>query len=233
MKKILFGFLIVSLFISVSSALTIDELFSKLQENKGKIQNLQADITTSITSNVKGMKSMEQKGHIWTKSVDKSKTEMYSPMKQITIVNGTMMAMISPDTGQKQIQDLSKVKGYEKNKNQEMDFEKAKEKFSFSMKEEKGGFIITGIPKDDNKFMGKMEVYVNSAKMAPSKINIYNPTGKLINSTSIEYKQISGVNVPYKNTSQVNLPNGSMKVEMVYENIKVNEGISDKEFAIN
>ena len=80
--------------------------------------------------------------------------------------------------------------------------------------------------------MGKMEIYVDSARMVPTKISIYTPHGKLINSTEIEYKKIAGVYVVYKNTSSVNLPNGSMKVEMVYSNLKVNEGIKDEEFEI-
>ncbi|MFC1496745.1 outer membrane lipoprotein carrier protein LolA [Candidatus Margulisiibacteriota bacterium] len=246
MKKILLT--ILALLIAsaaVSSALTLDELFNRLQANKGKIKSMQADISTTITSTVKEMNTMVQKGHIWTKGTDKSKTEMYSPTKQITITNGDMMAMISPDTGQKQIQDLSKIKGHQGQpassagrQGGTMDLEAAKEKFDFSLRTlapstlDPCPYIITGIPKDDNKFMGKMEVYVDSAKMVPTKISIFTPTGKLMNETKIEYKKIAGVYVAYKNSSSVNLPNGSMKVEMVYSGIKINEGINDKEFEI-
>ncbi|MFC1496799.1 outer membrane lipoprotein carrier protein LolA, partial [Candidatus Margulisiibacteriota bacterium] len=218
--------------VSSAQAITVDELIKQIQSNRSAIKDMQADISTTITSSMQGMKTMVQKGHIWTKGTDKSKTEMYSPVKQITITNGDMMAMISPDTGQKQVQDLSKIKGHQGQQGGTMDLESAKEKFDFSMKTTSGGYVITGVPKDDNKFMGKMEVFVDSTKLVPTKISIYTPNDKLINETNIEYKKIAGVYVAYKNSSTVNLPNGKMKVEMVYSDIKVNEGIKDEEFEI-
>lgn len=217
--------------VSASNAITIEELFTKLQGNQGKIRDMQADITTKMTSSMKGMQGMEQKGHIWTKGNDKSKMEIYSPMKQTTITNGDQMAVIMPDTGQKHIQDLSKTPNAQNNSPQ-MNLEKAKEKFDFSVKQQSGGYLITGYPKDNNKFMGKMEIFVDYSKMAPTNIKMFNPSGQLMNETKIEYQNVSGVYVVYKNTSKVNLPNGKMDMVMTYSNVKVNQGISDSVFDI-
>lgn len=234
MKKVFCLLLLFLVFTATAcSAITIDELFTKLQANKTKITDMQADIITKMTSSMKGMQGMEQKGHIWTKGSDKSKMEISSPMRQTTITNGDKMAVIMPDTGQKHVQDLSKTAGPQDSKTAgQMDLEKAKEKFDFSVKEQSGGYLITGYPKDNNKFMGKMEIFVDSSMMVPAKIKMFNPAGQVLSETQIEYKQISGVYVVYRNTSKISLPNGKMTMEMGYSEIKVNEGIKDEEFEI-
>ena len=96
---------------------------------------------------------------MWTKGKDKSKIEMLSPMKQTTITNGSKMATINADTGQKFIQDLSKIKGQAPagQGRGQMDLDKAKEYFDLSLKKTKSGaYIISGQPKQNNKFLGKM-----------------------------------------------------------------------------
>lgn len=219
---------------TVCSGITIDELFNKIEANKNKIKDMQADITTKITSTAKGMKSMEQKGHIWTKGTDKTKMELYSPMKQITINNGEKVAMISPATGKKTVQDLPKSAQADgaQQKNDEMGLAKAKERFDFSLAAQSGGYLLTGKPKEKNKFMGKMELFIDGSKMVPTKISMFSPDGKLINQTTIEYAELAGVWIGVKNISSVTMPNGSMKVEMTYSNVKVNQGIGDSEFKI-
>ena len=48
----------------------------------------------------------------------------------------------------------------------------------------------------------------------------------------IEYQQIAGLWVPKKNRSLLNTPAGKMDVEVEFMNVKVNQGVSDKEFEI-
>jgi hypothetical protein len=67
--------------------------------------------------------------------------------------------------------------------------------------------------------------------------------GKLMSQSEIEYQRFSisyseapsiarseGVWVMTKTISNVSMPMGSMKMEMKYENIKVNQGLKDQEF---
>lgn len=233
MKKIMIAVLGVIFAASVAQAMTVDELFAKLKDNQGKIKDMQADVATKMVSNAKGMKDMTQKGHIWTKGKDKSKMEITSPQKQISITNGTKVAMISPDTGQKYVQDLSKTPGGEKQESAQMDFEKAKEKFNFSIKEFSKGYLIVGVPRGSNKIMGKMEVFVDGKKLVPEEIRVFNADSKKISDTRIEYKEIKGILVASRSFSSVSMPGGEMKIDMVYDNIKINENIPDSVFDVN
>ena len=236
---ILFSFLIV---LSASSSdLALDDVIKNIQSNQSKIKDMYAETTTIITSNIKmpgaaekGPQKMVQKGKMWSKGEGKSKIEMISPMKQVTITNGDKMAVIYPETGQKVIQDLKKLrdKSGMSDASKQMSLEKAKEFFDLSAKAKDNGYVITGIPKKENKFLDKMEFYVDGEKWVPIKILLYGPKDKLISQSEIEYQKISDVWVPVKNLSNISTPAGTMKVEMEFSNIKINKGISDKEFNI-
>jgi outer membrane lipoprotein-sorting protein len=229
--------------VSSEEALSLKDLLEKVQANQKKIKDMYAETTTTITSNMtvpgstqKGPQTMVQKGKMWTKGEDKSKVEMISPTRQITITNGDQMAIINPETGQKFVQDLAKLRekqGGMAQSSKQMDLEKAMEYFDLSVEQtEKGGYIITGVPKEDNKFLSKMDFHIDSVRWVPVKILMYGVEDKLMSRSEIEYKQISGVWVPMRNVSDVNTPMGRMNVEMVFEKVKVNEGIEDKEFAV-
>ena len=50
--------------------------------------------------------------------------------------------------------------------------------------------------------------------------------------SNIDYLKIKNIWVIKKSSSEVKLPMGSMKAEMRYDNIKLNEGIADSVFKI-
>ena len=235
--------LFLCLFIAASSFaadLTLEDLLSNIQSNQSQIKDMYAETTTTITSNLsmtgakgKGPQAMVQKGRMWTKGKDKSKIEMISPTRQITITNGDQMAIVNPETGQKMVQDLKTAGLQDRKTSGAMDLEKAMEYFDLSVKQTSDGeYVITGIPKERNKLLGKMEFYVDASRWVPVKILMYGPKDKLMSQSEIEHQEISGIWVPVKNISTVNSPAGKMKVEMAYENVKVNEGIKDQEFKI-
>ena len=227
---------------------TLQKVLVKIKSNQSKIKDQYAETTTIITSNMsmpgqtnKGPQKMIQKGKMWTKG-EKSKIEMLSPTKQITINDGEQMAIINPETGQKMIQPIKQLN--KSQLNNEMDLEKAMEFFNLSVSSQKSkdgkieSYIIKGVPKKQNKFMGKMEFYIDAQQWVPTKILMYGAKNKLMSRSEIEYKRFSiakgkdEVWIPVKNTSDVNTPMGKMKVEMGFSNIKINEGISDKEFEV-
>ena len=235
---------------SLAEDLSLKDLLTQIQSNQSKIKDMYAETTTTITSNIvmpgaikKGSQKMVQKGKMWTKGRDKSKIEMLSPTKQVTITNGDMMAIINPETGQKFIQDLKKLR--EKSGGQvvgqsggQMTLEKAMDYFDLSVRSQKTEdgeievYIIKGVPKEKNKFLSKMEFYINASRWVPVKILMYGPRDKLISRSEMEYEKISDIWIPIRNISDVNTPVGKMKVEMGFKNIKINKGISDKEFKI-
>ncbi|MFH1361407.1 MAG: outer membrane lipoprotein-sorting protein, partial [bacterium] len=122
----------------------------------------------------------------------------------------------------------------------EMSLEKAMEYFDLSLKKDNDSYVITGIPKERNKFMSKMEFYLDSKRWVPTKILMYGGNGKLLSRSEIEYVRVKGPGsrgqeelwVPEKNSSVVNTPMGKMEIEMVYSNIKVNQGIKDEVFRV-
>lgn len=61
---------------------------------------------------------------------------------------------------------------------------------------------------------------------------MYSPNGKAISTSDIEYEQFSDVWVAYKNTSSAVTPMGAIKTEMLFENVKVNEGVADSQFEV-
>jgi outer membrane lipoprotein-sorting protein len=241
--------LIVILIPSVVYAADIsaEALIAKLKETQSLVKDLQADTKTVITSNIsipgapsKGPQTVTQTGHIWQKGSNKSKVVITSPMKQITITNGSMMTMISPDTGQKVTQDLSKVQGAG-GKGQGMDATKALDYFNLTVRKNEGGtgeaeaYVISGTPKEANQFLGRMDFFIDAEKYIPIRIAMYTPKGALMSLSEMEYEPVvissaETVYVPKKIKSVVTMQMGSINTEMEYENIKVNQGIKESVF---
>ena len=245
------NFIIVPLLVIFSAAvfaadISLDSIIQNTRANQQKIHDLYAETTTKITSNLQmgasrgtGPQTMVQQGKMWSKGESKSKVEMLSPTHQTTITNGDKMAIINPETGQKMVQDLKKMREQGTVNSGQMSLEKLKEMFDLSVQstvdseQNKPIYIITGVPRKENKFLGKMVFYIDGAKWIATRVQMYDPKGKLLSQTDMEYQQIGGVYVPSKNFSNVTTPMGAMKVEMEYSNIKVNKGISDSEFKVD
>ncbi|OGC10435.1 hypothetical protein A3D23_07210 [candidate division WOR-1 bacterium RIFCSPHIGHO2_02_FULL_53_26] len=264
----IFGILVSSILMLPSFAadlpaeagLSLDDLIAKIQSNQSKIHDMYAETTTTITSNMvmpgqesRGTQKIIQKSKMWTKGQDKSKIEMLSPTRQITIINGDQMATINPETGQKVVQDLKKLRdksgGLAGGQSGQMTLDKISEFFYLSVRkldpsttEGVNTYVVTGVPKKENKFMGKMEFYVDSERWAPVKILMYDPKNRPMSQTEIEYSSVedksatasegSVIFVPLKNKSVVSSPMGKMEIEVEYTTVKVNGGISDKEFVV-
>lgn len=237
-KKMLFSVLSVLILSSfVLADMGLNELMGKVQGNQEKIKDMYVETSTVINSSMSmpgqkatGPQKMTQKAKMWTKG-KMSKMEMLSPQHQITINNGKKISMVNPETGQKMVQDIkgqgAGVKGQES-----MSLEKAQEYFNLSIAKKGNGYLITGIPKKPNQFLGKMEFLVDGATWLPTKIYMYDAKGKLMNLSNLSYQQVSGIYVPSKTTSVVTTPMGKMDVEMVYSNVKINQGLSDSIFTI-
>jgi outer membrane lipoprotein-sorting protein len=213
----------------------IEDILAKVSTNQSLIKDMQADITTVIKSEMKGKMESEQKGKIWIKGEDKSKIEMIKPVAQITITSGGKMMAVDPATGQKMVQDLKKLRektGQPDLGQGSMDKKKMLEYFDLKLKNVSGIIVIEAKPKKTNKFLGRVDFTIDSNRYLPVKIEIYNPAGNLVSATKIEYIKTKNVWVISKSVSEVKLPMGSMKAEMRYDNIKINEGISDSIFKI-
>lgn len=244
MKKI--GILIVLCLFAVpvlADDLSLEQILDKVQAQQGLVQDMYAETTTSITSNLQlpnskgqtGPQKMVQKSRMWTKGKDKTRVEMLSPTKQTTITNGDLMTIINPETGQTMTQDMSKLgdKGIGGSGNQGgMDLAKAKEYFNLSVKKSGKNYIVSGVPRQDNKFLTRLDFEIDSERWVPVTVRMYGTKNKLMNESKIEYQYFDkpGVYLPVKNFSRIDTPMGKMEVEMTYDNVKVNSGLKDKLF---
>ena len=91
---LLFGLLFIPS-VAFAADLGLDDIIQNIQSNQSKVKDMYAETTTTITSSIampgsesKGPQKMVQKGKIWTKGESKSKIEMLSPTRQVTITNG-------------------------------------------------------------------------------------------------------------------------------------------------
>ena len=226
--------------LSAVADLSLEEIIGKLQANQSKIKDMYVETLTTINSNMsapgqenKGPQKMVQKSKMWTKGQDKAKIEMLSPNKQVTITNGDKMVIINPETGQKMVQDLAKMRAQGMSSgNQGMNLDKVKEFFDLNVKQIGGQYVITGVPKKANQALGKMEFYIDQEKWQTVKIMMYDAKGRLINQSDIGYQEIDDVWVPAKNKSVMLTPMGKMDVEMEMSNVKINQGIKDSEFRV-
>ena len=239
-KSIIWGISLLAVLSVSSSAIDtkVQNILSKIRENQSKIEDMSATVTTKIQSNAKEKKSMEQKGTILIKGENNSRMEMTAPIAQVTITNKDKMAVINPSTGKKIVQDLNKIRketGKSDIGKNPLDQTKILDYFDLTV-EEKGiiskSFVVTGVPKDKNKFMGKIKFYIDAGRYVPTKVEIFNGENKIISSSVLEYKKIKDIWILSKNSSWITIPDGKMDVTMAFDNIKVNEGISDKAFEI-
>lgn len=240
-KMLVIAAVVLFAFSAQAADLTLDDLIAKIQANQSNIHDMYAETTTTITSNMvmpgqesKGPQKMIQKTKMWTKGQDKSKIEMLTPTRQITITNGDQMAIIDPESGQKVVQDLKKLqeKSGGLGSGGQMSLAKAKESFNFTVTKSDTDYLITGVPKKANPFFGRMEFSIDSGKWVPIRITMYDLKSKPISRSDIEYQEIAGAWVPVSNKSQAITPMGQMDIQMVYEKVKVNSGLKDDLFKI-
>lgn len=233
MKKIFLFLLLSLLLFSVGYAIEIKDLMNEVKTNQEKIKDMYVEMTTTMSSQLNLGASVPQKmvnkSRMWTKGQGKVKTEMLSPMRQITIVNGNKIAMINPQTGQKTVNDINKQ---QQDMRQFNDPSKALDYFNLSVKDEKDKYIITGTPKQANQLFSKMVFEIDKKNKVTKKVMLYNTKGDVISVSELEYKEVSSILVPYKTRSIINTPQGMMNVDVIYDAIKLNSGISDNEFKI-
>lgn len=243
MVMIIFSLSIVSVSFA-QEAPSAEAIIARIKAAQSTVKDLSADTKTIITSNItlpgtenKGPQTVTQTGHIWTKGQDLSKTEITSPMHQITITNGSLMTIISPDTGRKFTQDLSKMQGAGM-KGQTLNAANALDYFNLTV--DKAGteeFVISGIPKEKNQFLGRMAFIIDAARDVAVRVVMYNPQGALISISEIEYQAMEVSTgevayVPRKIKSTVTMSMGSVNSEMEYSNIKINQGLKDEIFEV-
>src|SRR3989339_1763709 len=240
MKKLLFvlTFLLGATCL-LAADLSLDDLIKKLEASKSQVKDFYAETSTKMYSDIKfnqkGKASQsEQKGKLWQKGKDKTKIELLTPKRLIMVRQGREVVTFDPVTGQKMRSSLD-----DDDKKQlgeptgEFTLERAKKIFTLSVRKQGNDYIVTGIPKQQQGMVGKMEIYINSSRWLPDKIIIYDLQGKKFGESKMEYQQVNNIWVLKKTYSVNNTPIGKMEITMEYSNTKVNQGLDDKEFEVD
>ena len=114
-----------------------------------------------------------------------------------------------------------------------MDPTKALDHFNLKIVSENDeGIILEGTPKEENKFLSKMRFVFSSETFLPNEVVVFGSGGKQLSDSTITYEKISDVYVPIENSSTVTLPQGSMVVDVLFSNVKVNQKIADSLFEV-
>ena len=230
--KVCFSYLFLLLFVSsfsFASDLFLEDLVSNLKANQDKIKDMYCEMNTTIRQGTGS--PMTQSAKMWTKGEDKSRMEMESPVKQTVIRNGDKSAIID-SSGHKTVNDVNNSTMGSMGSQSKIDIEKLKKAFDPKVKATDDGYIIEGTPKEKNQFLGKMEIYIDSENWVSTKILIYDTHDKVITQTQIDYKEISGAFVPVKSLTESKTMGMNMTIDVKFENVKVNQGISDSKFEI-
>ncbi|MFA5033914.1 MAG: hypothetical protein WC614_12980 [bacterium] len=225
-------------FSTFASAVTIDDISQKLEQNIAKIKDMQADI--EIKTNMDAGKQVVKKMQILSKGTDKIKVTTIAPQKQAIIFNDKKM-QIEDSNGKKTIINKDSLSQGQLQAMSPKDMNPQRSITNF-LKDGKSKIINSNgniytleiIPneKDKNPLMEKAELQVDYAKGLIINQKLYSNMG--ISITDISYKKIGNTWVMNKMevTTPMGLTGKSAMITVNYDNIKVNQGISDKIFTI-
>jgi outer membrane lipoprotein-sorting protein len=216
-------------------AFTVDEIISKLEQNKNRIMDIQADVVLEIE--VDGIKTVQEM-KMWSKG-DKTRIEFDEDQD----VNGLPKTVITDDRRMiietsrgKEVIDIKETDQKEAEARNDiipLGFELQKEIGNFlresdvNIMSERGNEItLSIIPKQLNQLMQKLDMVVDIEKGVISQQKIYSNMG--ISFCKMEYEQKDNAWVLSKfimisSYGQM----GTSKIKTEYKNIQVNSGIED------
>ncbi|OGC05445.1 hypothetical protein A2230_07085 [candidate division WOR-1 bacterium RIFOXYA2_FULL_36_21] len=218
--------------VSFAADLSIEAIASNLQANQSKIKDMYCEMNTTIKQGSGA--PMMLIGKMWRKGEDKSRMEMIIPMEQTVIRNGNKSVTINSTSGRKTVNVINNSAMRDLVSQSKFDIEFFKETFDLKVKAIDGDYIyiIEGTPKEKSEVLGKTEIYVDGKNWVSTKILIYDSHDKVMTQTQIEYQEISGAFVPVKSVTESKAMGMNMTIEVDFENVKVNQGISDGKFEI-
>ncbi|TES93517.1 MAG: hypothetical protein E3J87_02170 [Candidatus Cloacimonadota bacterium] len=239
-------------FVSKSSAVTIDEIIKRLEENQGKIKDLEADVVMEV-NNVAGMITAQEL-KVWSKGDDKTKIEIVHSdafeddsltfFPTTVIINGSKMSIGQRGKTQQvidieEIQDKGKVdKRYEPMEQFTLGMGLLKGMGDFLrksevsiVKEEGNKITLSIIPEETNLLMQKINMVVDMGRGVITQQKMYSNMG--INFCRMEYEKKDEIWILRKFTMTNSFGQmGTSTVKVEYKNIQLNKGIENVMFEI-
>ncbi|MFA5034029.1 MAG: hypothetical protein WC614_13560 [bacterium] len=226
-------------FSTFANAVTIDDIAKKLENNVNKIKDMQADV--EMKTDVGEGENIVQKMQIVSKGMDKAKVVSTAPQKQTIIMNNKKMQIESFDGKKTVINKDSLLQGQTPlMSTNDMNLQRGivdflKDGKSKILNSNGNIYTLEIIPseKDKNPLMGKVELQIDYAKGLVMNQKIYSNMGIII--TDISYKKIGNIWTisEVKTISPVSFgKNKTATIIMRYNNVKINQNVTDKVFAI-
>ncbi len=236
MKKVALFLCLSIAFVTASFAeqvLTVDEVLAKLQAQQNSIMDFSADFTTlAQTQNDK--ESINIVGKIWSKQPSMDKVCFDSPFPGTTIKNGNKQVLINSSGEKFDVPPKSGAENQLKaNEFGGLKYDHFKDYYVMrilSIKKD-GTINLSCVAKTSDSLCGKPDYMIDTNLSVVKEIIEYDKTGKFLMKTSNSFSKINGVLASVKCVIKYSDPNPTI-IETKYSNIKINQGISDEEFAI-
>lgn len=213
---------------------TLKEITQKLQEQTDKIQTLQADIQTILsTPLINDGEPTVMESKLFKKGKDKTRTEITTPSAQIMVVNGKTIYAKDVDSGQVVKSEKTYAADQFDPNSDFLDLERYLKDYDLTIQQKAELFQIQGKPKQASKMIKRLTLDLDPKDFQIKNIIIYNLKDQVLFNIALEYETIDGVSVPVHTTADMNSVLGSMKIEMVYKNVKVNQPMDDGLFILN
>jgi len=212
---------------------TLKEITQKLQEQTEQIKTLEADIQTVLSTpliNDGEPTIMESK--LYKKGKDKTRTEITTPSAQIMVVNGTTIYAKDVDSGQV-VKTEKKYSPDQFDPNSDfLDLERYLKDYDLKVTQKAEILQIEGKPKQTSKMIKRLTLDLDSKDFQVKKIIIYNLKDQPLFTITLKYEDFNGISVPVYTNADMNSIIGSMKIEMTYSNVKVNQPLDDRLFVL-
>ncbi len=222
-----------------------EEVLQKVADNYAKISDFTADMVFSSTLNGNPIGETEYCRYYF-KAPDKEKTETYSDstrtvMTDIVIMDGVMMHLINPVDKNTQSIDLAAEAGINGVQFSQMNLYYKLADFlsqhAISKNNSKTDFenmviAIDAVPQAQNILYSLLQVYVDFGKGSVTKVMQYKGD-ELLQTLQVEELQevSSGTWLPKRMTKKPGLKSGDFKGYVNYENLSINSGLSESNFA--
>jgi len=220
---------------------TIQEVLKKVADNYAKISDFSADMILSSTLDAKPFGATDYCRYYF-QAPNKEKTETFNDSTrkvktEIVIVDKSTMYFIDPVNKNKEQVDLLTDTGVSSDQFSQMDIYYNLDNFLKNHDVARDNFktdfnnmivVINAAPKIKNDLYSRIEIYVDYAKGLIVKMLHYkNDELPQILEALGSQKMANGAWVVNKVRKNPNFTAGNLMVTLVYENIKINSGLSD------
>jgi outer membrane lipoprotein-sorting protein len=148
------------------------------------------------------------------------------------VVNGTTIYAKDVDSGQV-VKTEKKYSPDQFDPNSDfLDLERYLKDYDLTVQQKSDILQIEGKPKQASKMIKRLTLDLDPKDFQVKKIVIYNLKDQPLFNIALDYEVINEISVPVHTTADMNSVLGSMKIEMIYKNVKVNQPMDDGLFEL-